>query len=145
MAKYWWVLKLGIHDTIFGVNVCVNFCNKSFFCFFVNRDRLTENKASKTGKLMKNTALIYWVFEFMPHLPQPWGLRRTSGGHKREFYFTGLCSTGLVGAWELMRREQLCWVHNPQESWGSFLIGERGWRLPGSTLGQERERIPALV
>jgi len=33
----------------------------------------------------------------------------------------------------------------PKRGWGSCLIGGRGWRLSGSTLGEAKKRTPAIA
>ena len=53
-------------------------------------------------------------------LPGPWGLREDKHRSTGEFKLTGLCSPGLLGAWELVGRKQLCGAHSPQERLGQL-------------------------
>ena len=90
--------------------------------FFFLRERLSQKiKQVMTGKLMKNTTLIYWVFEFMP-TTLAWALGSEEAKHRSH--------QGVQSSWPLQnwvtrclgthRRQQLRWVHSPQERLGQL-------------------------
>lgn len=136
MAACWWLLK-GF-SALSSFSVRVYFCNKSFKN---ERGNLTENKANKTGKLMKIQPLSVESLSSCPHLPQPRGLRVTEGN---SIHCPPQCRvTRCVGTQgeTAIRAQSII----SKRGWGSFLIGWRGCRLPGSTQGEASKKIPAIV
>ena len=76
--------RWGSTTVFFFLCMCyINFCEKRcFLFFFFLSERLSQKiKQVMTGKLMKNTTLIYRVFEFMP-TTLAWALGSEEAKHR---------------------------------------------------------------